>query len=153
MTRRAILLLACLALAGQAAAESLVASHTIRSRTIISAEDVQLVEEHLPGALTDPSRAIGMEARVVLYAGRAIRAEDLAPQAVIERNQIVTLIFHRGGLAISTDGRSLARAAAGERVRVMNLQSRSTVSGTVSPEGHVIVGPNELNFTNTETQR
>ncbi|RYH07486.1 flagellar basal body P-ring formation chaperone FlgA [Tropicimonas sp. IMCC6043] len=149
--RRIILLPILLpALAGMASAEALVASHTIRSRTLVTAEDVQLVAEDLPGALTDPAAAIGMEARVVLYAGRAISAEDLQPPARIERNQIVPLVFDSGTLAISTDGRSLSRAAVGERVRVMNLQSRSTVTGTVDPLGRVIVDPSVATFTNTE---
>lgn len=142
-----------LALVGSASAEALVASHTIRSRTILSAEDVAMVDDARPGALTDPGQAIGMEARVVLYAGRPVRAEDLAPPALIERNQTVALIYNQGGLAISTDGRSLARAAAGERVRVMNLQSRTTVTGTVDLHGRVIVGSATTQFTNMERLR
>ncbi|NDR58530.1 flagellar basal body P-ring formation chaperone FlgA [Aliiruegeria sabulilitoris] len=138
------------ALAGQAAADSLVAAHTIRSRTIISAGDVQLVTDALPGALSDAEAAVGMEARVVLYAGRAIRPEDLSPPALIERNQIVPLIFNHNGLAITTDGRSLSRAALGDRVRAMNMQSRTTVSGTVDSHGRVLVGPTEMTFSRTE---
>lgn len=146
------ILMLCQALAVAAGAEALVASHTIRSRTIIAAPDLRMVTDDLPGALTHPDQAIGMEARVVLYAGRAIRAEDLLPPAKIERNQIVTLIFDNGALAISTDGRSLSRGAVGESVQVMNLQSRSTVTGTVDPFGRVIVGRNVTEFTNMETQ-
>ncbi|SDI62818.1 flagellar basal body P-ring formation chaperone FlgA [Aliiruegeria lutimaris] len=139
-----------IALAGQAAAESLVATHTIRSRSIISAQDVQLVEDTLPGAMSDVETAVGMEARVVLYAGRAIRPEDLSPPALIERNQIVPLVFNHNGLAITTDGRSLARAALGDRVRAMNLQSRTTVLGTVDAHGRVLVGPTEMQFSRME---
>ncbi len=140
MTRIFLSLFLTIVLAGQSMAQSLVATHTIRSRSVISAGDVQIVADALPGALSDPEAAIGMEARVVLYAGRAIRPEDLIPPAAIERNQIVMLVFNHGGLAISTEGRSLARAAVGERVRVMNLESRNTVSGVVSSDGRVFVG-------------
>ncbi|MDV7141382.1 flagellar basal body P-ring formation chaperone FlgA [Tropicimonas sp. TH_r6] len=140
MTRVFLSLLLTTLLANQCLAQSLVATHTVRSRSIISPEDVKLVPDPLPGALSDPEAAIGMEARVVLYAGRAIRPEDLVPPAAIERNQIVMLVFNQGGLAISTEGRSLSRAAIGERVRVMNLSSRNTVSGVVSPDGRVFVG-------------
>ncbi|MFV0335156.1 MAG: flagellar basal body P-ring formation chaperone FlgA [Tropicimonas sp.] len=152
MTRGLILLL-CLTLAGPAGADALVARHTIRSKTILSAQDVQLIADTLPGALDDPADAIGLEARVVLYAGRAIRADDLAPPAMIERNQVIPLVFDHGGLRIAAEGRSLARAAVGELVRVMNLQSRSTVSGTVDPHGRVIVGPSETRMSNMETLR
>ncbi len=138
---------------GPALAESLVATHTIRSKAVLTGEDVTLVADVLPGALTDPADAIGMEARVVLYAGRAIRAEDLIQPALIERNQVITLVFDYGGMTITTDGRSLARAAVGEQVAVMNLQSRSTVTGIVDPQGRVLVGPTNTRPSKMESKR
>jgi flagella basal body P-ring formation protein FlgA len=124
-----------------AAAETLVAAHTVRTKAVLSAEDLAVLPRTTPGALSDPAQAIGMEARVVLYAGRPIRPGDIGPPAAIERNQIVTLVYDRSGLTIVTEGRSLARAAVGERVRVMNLASRSTVTGTVDAAGRIVVGP------------
>jgi flagella basal body P-ring formation protein FlgA len=102
--------------------------------------DVELVPDIVPGALTDPRDAIGMEARVNLYPGRPIRADDLQPPAVIDRNDIVTLRFNAGGLMISTDGRALDRAAEGERLRVINLISRVTVTATATAPGVARVG-------------
>ncbi|WP_116133239.1 flagellar basal body P-ring formation chaperone FlgA [Tropicimonas sp. IMCC34043] len=139
--RRSVLVAALMAtVSGAAAADTLVARATIRSRAILGPEDVAFSAEASPGALTDPAEAIGMEARVVIYAGRPIRAEDLQQPALIERNQIVSLVYLRGGLSILTDGRSLDRAAIGETVRVINLASHTTVTGTVDPDGQVIVG-------------
>ena len=129
-----------LALAGPAAAESLVAARTIRSQSVIVPEDLAVVQQQVPGALAAPGDALGLEARVMLYPGRPIRPEDLGPPALVERNQFVELIFERGGLSIVTDGRALDRAAVGEQVRVMNLTSKSTVSGVVTPRGSVLVG-------------
>lgn len=50
MLRLALLL----ALAGPVSAESLVATRTIRARTLVLPEDVTLVSAELPGALSDP---------------------------------------------------------------------------------------------------
>lgn len=130
-------LLAC----GAAAADSLVAATMIRSRAVVAAEDIDMVPDNLAGALSDPAEAVGMEARVVIYPGRPIRAEDLQPPAVIERNQVVALIYARSGLSILTEGRALGRAAIGEQLKVINLASHATVTGTVDPAGRVIVGP------------
>jgi flagella basal body P-ring formation protein FlgA len=80
-------------------------------------------------------------ARVVLYTGRPIRPGDVGPAAIIDRNQIVTLLFSRNGLKIATEARALGRAGVGDRVRVMNLASRSTITGTVDRHGRVLVGP------------
>jgi flagellar basal body P-ring formation protein FlgA len=60
----------------------------------------------------------------------------------IERNQLVTLIYLSGGLAISTEARALARGAEGDAVRVMNLNSRNTVTGRIGSDGAVYVGWN-----------
>jgi flagella basal body P-ring formation protein FlgA len=81
--------------------------------------------------------AIGQEAQVTLYAGRPIRAEDIGPPAIIERNQIVPLAYGSGGLSILTEGRAMARGGAGDVIRVMNLESRTTVTGQIQPDGTV----------------
>ena len=137
------LLLAFLALTGPASAESVVATRTIRAQSVISAEDLAIVDAALSGALGDPALAVGKEARVAIYAGRPVRAQDLGAPALVERNQLVSLIYLSGGLAISTEGRALARAAEGEVIRVMNLGSRTSVSGRIGPDGAIYVGWND----------
>ncbi|WP_397541805.1 flagellar basal body P-ring formation chaperone FlgA [Roseovarius salis] len=120
-------------------ADIVVATRTIRAQTIVTPADVAVKPGEVAGAAIHPGEVIGKEARAALYAGRPIRLADVGPPAVIERNEIVPLIFTRGGLHIVTEGRSLSRATAGERVRVMNLSSRSTVSGRVRDDGRVFV--------------
>jgi flagellar basal body P-ring formation protein FlgA len=132
--------LLALLVAGPVAAESLVATRTIRAQAIIAADDLTLVAAEVPGALTDPAGVVGLEARVTIYAGRPVRLSDLGSAALIERNQVVPLIYLAGGLAISTEGRAMARGGEGDVIRVINLASRTTVSGRVGPDGAVYVG-------------
>lgn len=134
---RCVLLLAAL----PAMAESVVATRPIRALAMLGPEDVTVVDADIDGALTDPSSAIGLEARVMIYAGQPVRARDLGRPAVVERNQIVSLTYRTTGLAIVTEGRALARGGVGDVIRVMNLSSRTTVSGLVGPDGDVTVGP------------
>lgn len=129
-----------LSLAAPVSAESLVATRTIRAKSLIAPEDLTLVSAALPGALTDPAQAVGLEARVSIYAGKPVRAGDLGPPTLVDRNQLVTLIYVSGGLAIATEGRALSRGAEGDEVRVMNLSSRNTVTGRIGPDGAVYVG-------------
>lgn len=126
-------------LPGMAGADALVASRNIRSQTVLSATDLLLVTKELPGALQSIDQAVGLEARVNLYAGRPVHAADLGPAALIERNQVVTLHYRHGGLVIVADGRALDRAGLGETVKAMNLTSRNIISGTVSAPGQVVV--------------
>jgi flagella basal body P-ring formation protein FlgA len=135
---RRLLFLAIL-LGGVAEAQSLVPTRTIRATEIIAETDLTLGEGTVPGALSDPAMAIGQEARVTLYAGRPIRAEDIGPPAIIERNQIVPLAYGSGGLSILTEGRAMARGGAGDLIRVMNLASRTTVTGQILPNGTVTI--------------
>lgn len=128
------------ALALPAQADTLVAARTIRAQSLIAPMDVALVAGDTPGALWEVEQALGMEARVMLYAGRPIAAGDLGPPALIERNQIVTLRYTQGGLSILADARALERAGEGDVIRVMNLASRSTVFGQVTKTGDVVVG-------------
>lgn len=136
------ILLTLLFLPSVALADSYVALRTIPARSILSAADVTSVDADIPGAIADPVLVVGREARVTVFAGRPILASDFAPAALVDRNQIISLIYVRGSLQITTEGRALDRAGAGETVRVMNLASRSTISGTVTETGAVRVGPN-----------
>lgn len=133
-------LIVVLLLSQPALAESVVATRTIRAKTLISADDLTLVSAELPGALGDPALAIGQEARVSIYAGKPVKIGDVGPPTLVQRNQMVTLIYLTGGLSISTEGRALDRGAEGEVLRVMNLGSKNTVSGRVGPDGTVYVG-------------
>ncbi|MBK1634768.1 flagellar basal body P-ring formation chaperone FlgA [Rhodovulum adriaticum] len=138
---RALAVTLIMASAAPALADMLVATRAIRAATVLAPGDVALAAGQVPGALDDPAQAIGQEARVTLYPGRPIMAGNLGPPALIERNQIVTLTYVTAGLRIRAEGRALDRAGAGDRLRVMNLASRSTVTGTATAAGHVAVGP------------
>ncbi len=141
MGRVFVIALAMLAISpGPLRSETLVAATTIRGATPIGPRDVAVISEVVPGALSDPREAIGMEARINLYPGRPIHPTDLQPPAVIDRNDIVTLRFVASGLMIVTDGRALDRAAEGDRLRVINLSSRMTVTARATGPGAAIVG-------------
>lgn len=135
MTARALPLVLAALLADAAAADSVIATRTLRAGTLIGPGDVALAAGDHPGALRRPEAAIGLEARVALYAGRPVAAGDLGPPAIVERNQIVTLIYRQGLLTITAEGRSLGRGGAGDRLRVMNLASRTTVVGRIAEDG------------------
>lgn len=134
-------LIAALVVPGPAAGESVVAVRVIRAQTIVAPGDIAVRAERIDGALRDPADAIGKETRVNIYAGRPIRAADLAPPAIVARNDVVVLNYHHAGLMIATEGRALDRAGVGQRIRVLNLNSRATVTGTVMIDGSVSVAP------------
>ncbi len=131
-------LISCL-IGAPAAADTILAARTIRAQTLITAQDLVVKNVDVIGAISDPALIVGKEARVALYAGRPIRPGDVGPPALVERNQIIALIYDKSGLSITAEGRSLSRAGPGEMVRVMNMSSRITVTGQVLPDGRVFV--------------
>ena len=139
MWRGVLLLL----LATPALAESVVATRTLRPNTVIGPDDLTVVDAALPGALSDPALALGLETRVAIYAGRPVLQSNLGSPTLVQRNQVVSLVYLAGSLAISAEGRALSRGSEGETVRVINLASRTTVSGRIGPDGAVYVGWDE----------
>jgi flagellar basal body P-ring formation protein FlgA len=126
---------------GMAAAESVIALRTIPAQSVVTEADLDHVDAVIPGAVTDVALVVGQEARVTIYAGRPIKADDFGAPTLADRNQIVPLIYAAGGLQITTEGRALGRGGTGDVIRVMNLASRNTVSGVVTDTGAVRVGP------------
>ncbi|UWQ14297.1 flagellar basal body P-ring formation protein FlgA [Aliiroseovarius sp. M344] len=128
-----------IATASAAVSETVVAARNIRANVVITATDLKLVSSDLANGFGSIDDVVGQETRVVLYAGRPVMVNDIGPPALVERNQIVTLAYVAGPLTILADGRSLGRAGVGDRVRVLNLSSRTTVTGSVEADGTISV--------------
>ena len=134
-----VLAFVCALLPSTLLAEVLTSTRVIRPDTIIEPQDIAVMTKGFPGAIQADEKIVGLETKNTLYPGRPIRARDVGPVALVKRNQHVKLVFRRGGLVIATEARALQRGAVGEFVRVMNLASRTTVSGQVAKDGSVIV--------------
>lgn len=136
---RALLLIAALiALPAAAPAGSLAALRTLPAGSVIAAGDITL-NAALKGGLDDPAQVIGKEARVTIYEGRPILAASIAAPTLVDRNQIVTVGWARGGLSIHAEGRALGRGGAGDVIRVLNIASRVTLSARINPDGTLSV--------------
>jgi len=135
--------LLCLSLlpAAQAEAGSIVALRTLRAQTVITEADIAASDQDIPGAISDAREAIGLETRVAIYPQQPIRAGDLGPPAVVERNQMVQLAYRNGGLSITTEGRALDRGSIGSAIRVMNVNSKTTLYATIGADGVAYVQP------------
>ena len=127
-------------ISSKAAAESVVAAHTIRSNAILQESDMRVDERSHPDAVSEIKNLVGLETREILYAGRPIRPSQVGPPTLVRRNDIVAMHFHAGSIQIATEGRALGQASLGEAVRVMNLTSRNTVTAIVQGPSRVFVG-------------
>ena len=136
MMRLGLILMLC---AGPALADTVIAARTIPAQSLIGPDDLLVQPIDVPGGTDDPLLLIGMEARTALYAGRPVLPADVGFPAVVDRNEIIPIIYDTGGLTISTEGRALGRGGVGEIIRVMNLTSRVTVTAQIGADGAAYV--------------
>jgi flagellar basal body P-ring formation protein FlgA len=120
--------------------EAAVLTRSVERNEILKASDV--VAERRPkaevgGDVAGRDRAVGMQARKQLRAGQALKLADLGKPDLVQRDQSVTLIYDAVGLYLTIRGKALENGAEGDVVSVMNLQSKRTISGTVTGRGQV----------------
>ncbi|MDZ7628420.1 MAG: flagellar basal body P-ring formation chaperone FlgA [Parvularculaceae bacterium] len=98
-----------------------------------------LAAEDLSGDPSSIEKIAGKQLRRFMPAGAVIRAADVREPVLVSRNTLVRMQYVKGALLISAEGRALSNGALGEEVRVLALQSRSTITGVVVNEGLVQV--------------
>lgn len=131
--------LAFMLVAKVVAADVVTPTRTLRPGTLITLQDLTVRDGQQMGAFDRITDVAGQEARVALYAGRPIPFEAIGPPAIVNRNQIVPLSYQASGLRITTEGRAMERGGVGDRIRIMNLQSRATLFGLVQADGTIKV--------------
>ncbi|MDM7458222.1 MAG: flagellar basal body P-ring formation chaperone FlgA [Paracoccus sp. (in: a-proteobacteria)] len=134
---RVVIFALLLILPNPSQAGTLAAARTLPAGTVISAADLRAVDGAGPG-LSDPSQAIGMQTRITIREGRPLHPAMLQPPRIVTRNQIARIAFQHGALRIETEGRAMADGAAGDTIRVMNLDSRAAISAVVMPDGSLM---------------
>lgn len=127
-------------LATPALADLVIASRNLPARSVLLISDVDTTNGEIAGHASTLDQVLGQELTSAVYAGRPIPLSQLVAPAIIERNQIVAMVFTRGGVSIETEARALERGGVGSRIRAMNLTSRNTVFGTIDASGRIHVG-------------
>lgn len=89
--------------------------------------------------LTNRDDLIGQQALRPLEAGKPINKLHVRVAPLISRNQIVTLVYQRGGVQLSGSAQALEDGQLGQSIRIVNPSTRSTLTGTVRAGGQVEV--------------
>ncbi|MBW1709100.1 MAG: flagellar basal body P-ring formation protein FlgA [Deltaproteobacteria bacterium] len=108
------------------------AARTIEKGQIIRADDLKIVRVNLTrfkkATLTDPKQVIGKICRRRrLHAGQPIQAKDLSNPTVVKRGDTITILVEYGTLRITTIGQAKQDGAVGEKIPVLNLDSKKIV--------------------------
>jgi len=136
MMRAWLLALAVASAAPAAAAGDVVATRTLRIGSILTEADLRARD---PRDRVRIDGMVGQEVRRVIYAGRPVAEGDLGPPTLVQRNDVVVMVYSVGVLDMRTEGRALDRGGKGEVIDVMTLSSRQKVRATVTGPGRVQV--------------
>jgi flagella basal body P-ring formation protein FlgA len=124
--------------------EVVLASRALRYGEVIGREDVRLCARDLLAVrgepLFDPAEAVGKVAKRSVEADGVILRRDIRDDPLILRGDIVGLLFDNGTIRVRGVGVALESAAAGERIRIRNVDSGRTISGRVNESRRVVVG-------------
>lgn len=82
----------------------------------------------------------GMQARRVLRAGEAVRADDVRRPVLVTKGSTVTMTFDAPGVMLSATGKAMTEGGMGETVVVLNPVSYRQVSAVVTGAGQVRAG-------------
>lgn len=118
----------------------LVAAHSLAQGQVLTAADLGLQHGDLTelpaGVLVEPEQAIGRTVTLGLSAGRPLRSDMLRQVQAVLQGQSVKVLSGGKNFQVSTEGRALNAAAAGQVVQV-RLASGQVLSGIARPGGVV----------------
>lgn len=96
---------------------------------------------------------VGMLPRRSLRAGEPIRSADIAKPILVEKDQLVMVVYQSKGFSLTMRGRASAKGTMGETIKVMNPQSKRLVDAVVTGYGQVSVSPPQIaEVTHTQAQ-
>lgn len=96
---------------------------------------------HKPDAVVTTEQDLdGKVAKRTLLPGRYIPANAVRDAWLVEQGASVQVYFIAGGLSISATAVTLQPGAAGDLVKVRNIDSGKVLSGTVMADGTIRVG-------------
>ncbi len=120
-----------------------VLARPIAAGEIVAADDVRWVSQRgdrvRPDSVLNPDEIIGRQARRALRASEPLRGYDLQQAILVNRGDLVTLVFEARGIQLSVRARAMENAANGELARFVNLQSNRTVEAMVDGPGRARV--------------
>jgi flagella basal body P-ring formation protein FlgA len=120
-----------------------VASQPLEPRTVLSLADFRLEArpstEVPQGALEAISNVGDLEAVRTIRAGEVVTQRMVRPKVVVKRGDAVTLVLEGRGFRVTTQALAAEDARRGDRVRVVNPDSKREILGRVEGPGQVRV--------------
>jgi flagella basal body P-ring formation protein FlgA len=116
---------------------------TLRNGDIIGATDISWIEIDAKDLQNDQllkeEDFIGKTPRRMVNAGKPVRDNELQKPVLVDRGDMVTLVYKTGSITLTAKGKALQGGAAGDLVKFVNIASNRTLDGFVSADHEITV--------------
>ena len=121
--------------------DAVVLGHELERGAVLKASDLSV--ERRPKTegpfIGDINAAAGLAARHQLRAGQPLREADLAKPPLVQRNDVVTIVYQAPGMLLTLRGEAQESGALGDQISITNMQSKRAFHGIVTAPGRVTV--------------
>jgi len=119
--------------------DALTVDHPVERGEILKASDLVITRRPKAEgpAITDMRSTLGLAARHELRPGVPLHEADLMKPMIVQRNDVVTIVYRAPGLTLTLRGQAQDTGALGDTINVLNPQSKRVVQGVVSGPGRV----------------
>jgi flagella basal body P-ring formation protein FlgA len=124
--------------------ETAVSARALAQGDVLKASD--LVIERRPKAeftaatVTTIEQVLGLAVRNPMRPGQVIRQADVAKLELVQRNEVISIVYEAPGIRLTIRGKALEPGAQGDVINVLNIESKRTIQATVAGPGRVTVG-------------
>ncbi len=121
--------------------DAITVEHPVERGEVLKASDLTITRRPKSEgpAVTDINAAAELAARNPLRPGLPLHSADLMKPAVVQHNDMVTIVYEAPGLMLTLRGQAQEAGALGDTINVLNVQSKRVVQGVVSAPGRVTV--------------
>jgi flagella basal body P-ring formation protein FlgA len=120
-----------------------IATTSINSKAKITRDDIKTVWKEISQfnmkSITSQETIVDSQAKRMIPIGATITNDMIESIPLVRRNQMVTVLYHKGGLEIKLVGKSMDNAGRNEMVKVRNERSKEIFHARVVDAGTVTV--------------
>jgi flagella basal body P-ring formation protein FlgA len=124
-------------------AQTLTFVHNLEAGDVVQAQDLSWsrTADAPLDAPRDPDAVIGMAVRHPTREGSAVSMHDVIAPQVIKKDDIVSVTFSQGGIALTLQAKAMENAVVGQPLSVINQNSKKVLQAVAIGPGQAIVGP------------
>lgn len=119
--------------------------HRVGGGQMIEPDDIELkafpTQRLQKQTVIDPAQIIGKCPKRTISAGRPIRIDEVVTMPVVNKGEMVSLVYKTPQMEIRTLGEATENGATGDIIKIRNLTSHIVVQATITGKGLAQVNP------------